>query len=201
MQTDNRRYAPHKRLRDRIGGNDSVFLDYLIMLFQLQKLCSFKYDKKTVTMCEMMGKDFVGDDHSTSRFFWKCREKQGWAWVQVVVQGPRLEIGTSWVRNSSANHRIAKFRDTSVPFRCLKIIFWRHFYIQSISVLLIYPAWHPLFSTLCGKDANQSLSFGFKNVNWNPTFLSTCSVQSTNTFYSAQNTTQTQHTNIPMTRL
>jgi hypothetical protein len=37
------------------------------MLFQLQKLYSFIYDMKTITIRENMGKDFVGDDHSPFR--------------------------------------------------------------------------------------------------------------------------------------
>lgn len=54
-------------MRERNEGKNSVFLNYLITLFQLEKLRSLKYDTKTVTICETMGKDFVGDDHSPFR--------------------------------------------------------------------------------------------------------------------------------------
>lgn len=95
--------------------------------------------------------------------------------------GPRLEIGTSWVQNSNANHRVAKFVVWKLYFDAIFTLKESQFYPF---IQLDTPS-----PTFCGKDANQSLSFGCKNVNWNPTFPGTCSVQSTNTFYSAQNTT------------
>jgi hypothetical protein len=139
--------------------------------------------------------DFVGDNHCPFRRILhrvssgnaeKNNDKLDW---KQSCTSPRLDIGTSWVRNSSANHWIAKFWDTrhllkaaSVLVRCLKIIFSRHFYSQKNLSFTLLSSMTPPFSRLCGKGVNKFLSFGFKNVTWNPTFPSICSVQSTNTF-------------------